>query len=454
MRRTIAWCVPALVLIALSGSPAPAQSWTIELKNTADGPEVARSGMDDAGFNTVRAEHAGLKVACGPDVDCARVAVKILTGSGSVLLDLGTGSGALSVFTIPKSAATDSELALFYDGASTPLTKYLLAAGASSVIPVEPSPSGDGGGGTVTRPLAELLKAECRARGSARYSTKRNRGAIVVSPTGQVSEGRGVEKFDENDTLEVTVFGHKALLDQLKVRRKSPFGTGELRIVGEGLKIPVASGLSRQSGSDVCGTRTFTLNNFAPGRGEVEIAVHDGSGDTVLGTFEFKVNPLYFGIFSLGGVWTDMVDPEFKLVSDGADSILSAGNQGDNEFLYSVMFTPYIWGKRDLEKKTGWLRRINPTVGLVLDDVEDHGLVGLTFDLPRGFLVTAGKHYRKISVIDENSGLSEGDVFTGPVDQLPISDSWEDDSFVSVSIDLRVAVKMFASAFRGAGGGK
>ena len=62
-------------------------------------------------------------------------------------------------------------------------------------------------------------------------------------------------------------------------------------------------------------------------------------------------------------------------------------------------------------------------------------------------MLTAGWHYRKIDVLSEESGLSEGSVFTGAADTLPVSKKWESDKFIALTIDIRVMAQLIKAAF-------
>jgi hypothetical protein len=287
--------------------------------------------------------------------------------------------------------------------------------------------------------LSDLLRTSCPGTFTAGYDAEANRGEIVVTPVGNVL-ARALDTFDENDTLIVKVVGDVELLPLIKVERTSAFrDVGTVRIVGAGEPIPQ---IARQAGG--CGVQQFTLNDFAPGRATVQISALQGTQEVPLGTFDFNVNPLYTGMFTLGAAWTNLVDPGFKLVSEGGQTVIGVGEEGDNDLLYVLSYTPFVWGKRDLEKKIPWRERFNPMVGIAVDDVQDNAFVGISADLPAGIVLTFGRHFRRITVL--NPGLSVGDPFTGTADQLPTAKEWENENFFGLTIDLRAMVQLLRAA--------
>jgi len=285
------------------------------------------------------------------------------------------------------------------------------------------------------------------------YDAKKNLGEILVTPTGNVL-ARGVNTFDENDSLKVIVYGDARLLPLLQVARTSAFNVPTVRIVGADTTLP--SQLIARQGAAVCTTAEYTLSNFSPGQATVQISALQGTSFTPLGSFDFNVDPLYTGILSLGAAWTHLVDPGFKIATNSAGStVIALGDEGTRDLLYTLFYTPYVWGKRDLEKKiprSQWYKYINPTVGIVPQDIENNALVGITIDLPAGFLFTFGRHYRQITVLPASTGLAVGSTFSGTADQLPTAESWEDGNFFAVTVDLRAIVQLLNVA-TGSGGG-
>jgi hypothetical protein len=221
-----------------------------------------------------------------------------------------------------------------------------------------------------------------------------------------------------------------------------------LRNIGQDQAAP--SIVRQAAGAPSCKIRKFDVESFAPGKGVVTISRVNGNTVEPIGTFDVNVAPLYSGIFTLGAARTEAVDPKYKLVTNGTDQVIAPEDSSDKDTVYSIYYTPFILGKRDLEKPftfSNFYRHINPTVGLVVDDVSNNFMAGISIDLPRGILITAGQHYRKITVLSKESGLTAGSVFTGAPETIPTSKSWESEKFVAVSVDIRVMAQLIRNAF-------
>ncbi len=108
--------------------------------------------------------------------------------------------------------------------------------------------------------------------------------------------------------------------------------------------------------------------------------------------------------------------------------------------MYSIIYTPFIWGARDLDKSVDIWKRINPAVGVTFEDVSENILVGFTVDFPSNVTVTFGKHFRRVERISPSSGLTVGSVHSG---SIPTSKSWEDGNFISLGFDLRAVKTLF-----------
>ncbi len=260
--------------------------------------------------------------------------------------------------------------------------------------------------------------------------------------------------IDDRDRVRVTVIAKRDALAQLRISRHSAFrSVGTLNIMGSGID---ASKLIPHSerGAVQLGCRTVTLGDFASGKGEVEIAFIDAKGAAqVVGNFDFAVNPTYTGALSLGAIRTPLLDPDIGLAFNGTDTVItvkSDGIQGEDKdahrILYTVAYTYYMWGRRDIEKPRPFLQRINPMMGVVLNDIPNNFIAGATVDLFDGVFLHAGAHAGKVRTLDPHSGLEIGDEYTGKETEVPIVRRWRTKFFVGVSVDLRAAVQLFTAA--------
>lgn len=432
--RTLAlWLLGMLV-----AGTALAQTWSITVKPG----NAVESDLATDRVNLMTGATATINVQCDAGVDCSQIGLQLESG-GAVLTTLTpSGSGSSRTFTLGSGSVVSTGTDLVLTSGGTRIASFRIGT-----IPSSGGTTPQGGtteGGTTV--LSDLLRTSCPGTFTAGYDAKANRGEIVVTPVGNVL-ARALDTFDENDTLIVKVVGDVELLPLLKVERTSAFrDVGTVRIVGAGEQIPQ---IARQAGG--CGVQQFTLNDFAPGRATVQISALQGTQEVPLGTFDFNVNPLYTGMFTLGAAWTNLVDPGFKLVSQGGQTVIGVGEEGDQDLLYVLSYTPFVWGKRDLEKKIPWRERFNPMVGIAVDDVQDNAFVGISADLPAGIVLTFGRHFRRITVL--STGLSVGDPFTGTADQLPTAKEWENENFFGLTIDLRAMVQLLRAAAGTGGGG-
>ena len=217
---------------------------------------------------------------------------------------------------------------------------------------------------------------DCPAEVSATYSDTHGDGEKQAVATMYVDVlGNVIAKprtsFDENDSLTVYVLGDGALLERLKVARTSGIrDLSVVRVIGEGTTVP---SIERHAAGTQCKMRAFEgIDSFAPGKGVVTISRAKDEGIETVSNFELNVAPLYSGIFTLGAAVSDVVNPKYKLVTNGTDQVIARGDASDNDTLFTVFYTPFVWGKRDVEKpmtRSTWYRHINPSIGLVLDDV-------------------------------------------------------------------------------------
>ncbi|MBZ0231479.1 MAG: hypothetical protein K8M05_03955 [Deltaproteobacteria bacterium] len=249
--------------------------------------------------------------------------------------------------------------------------------------------------------------------------------------------------FDENDGLRVVVYADIRLLPVLKVTRKSAFrdfiGTN---ILGDSIPIPQDL-MERHSAADAkCDTRVFVLRDFAAGRAVVQITAASGETAIEIGEFDFSVRPLYSGMFSVGAVWTPLVDANFDVAMRQGQSVIVATEAGRRRMAYVFLYTPFLWDRleRDIRKsRKGWHEYVNPSVGFVLDDPLNNVLVGASVDFSAALSVTAGAYFSHVKRLD---GVAVGDAFDGTVDDLPVQRTWERDWFFGVTVDLRAATSV------------
>ncbi len=422
------------------------------------------TGLSTGNSIALTGSNTQLEVTCG-GVDCAALRLRItseggtspvakgastatgarytlnasmLRGRSSGTMVISSGSAELGRVPVTGSAATPA-------GGTQPLTAPAVAA-AGDTIPTVVIPGAD-----VT--LGELLTTNCRTEllrydGAETYVESRNWAQFVVTPAGSVVYRPG-DRVDENDRVRVVVVGDARLVPQLAVKRQSAFRTpGALNIVGQGSTLPfdfkAATG---------CDSTAFVLGDFAPGQGQVQISVINADGSqTPVGSFDFGVHTLYSGVFALGAFRTELRDPTFGVTRSGGDTVLTQTGDGTPRVLYALTYTPFVWGRRDIEKESPWYQHLNPMVGVVLSDIRNNAVLGVSADLVNSIYLQAGVHAGRVSRLDPRSGLRLGDEFTRPADEIPTVTEWDADWFMGASLDLRAAVELLRTALTGSGG--
>jgi hypothetical protein len=306
-------------------------------------------------------------------------------------------------------------------------------------------------GQRVTQPPVRIDADRCGPIPTGRlitYSLEGDSAAFVVTQFGDVLM-RPALTIDENDRVTIHVITTNAVAPFLRVKRTSPMrSVGTINIAGEGVASIVSSPDSLRGLSSKCDLKV-QLADFAGGRGEVEIALVKSDGKTVeeltQGAFDFAVNPLYSGAFSLGPLQTTVADPTFAIVKKGTDSVITQAATGKRRVLYALVYTPFIWGRRDLEKPAKHLwERLNPSLGAPLQDIGSNALVGLTIDLPFGVFLNYGVHGAKVSELDPIAGAALGQSYAGSA--APTRKRWTFKPYAGVTVDLRAALKLIHTA--------
>jgi hypothetical protein len=280
------------------------------------------------------------------------------------------------------------------------------------------------------------------------YSPLGDSAAFVVTQFGDVLL-RPPAIVDENDVITVHVITTDEVAPFLRVRRKSPIRTvGTINIVGAERASQNEDSAKSLASAQLCDLPVH-LADFASGRGEVEIFLAKPKGASIeeklQGSFDFVVDPLYTGAFSLGPLQSAVADPSFGIVKTATDSVVTETSTGKGRVFYALMYTPFVWGKRDLEKpaKHNW-ERINPTIGATLQDIGNNALVGVTIDLPFGVFLSDGIHAAKVTELDPRSGAVLGEHYAGAA--APTRKRWTLRRFTGVTVDLRAALKLLRTA--------
>lgn len=249
-------------------------------------------------------------------------------------------------------------------------------------------------------------------------------------------------EFDENDRLIVYVLGKSDYLKALEVKRTSP-GRDKtaIRYIGDTFVENDAS--KRRDANYTDCYRKFILDDFAPGEGAINLNASSNKSQvsSVIGETTIQVNPLYRGRFSLGIVNTRLTDKNYIIQNNGTDDIIVDSNSYNSDYQFGLMYTPFVWGKRDIRKPTRWWKKFNPTIGIPLENMEDNLYLGINYELSPSISIIVGRHHGKVDRLIPESGLNIGDVFSGAI---PTAKQWDDKQFVSISFNMEVLNKLFS----------
>jgi hypothetical protein len=423
MSSTVSRFALAAVLAALAHSSAGAQ----ELQGTVSVLDGVVSFQPSAWSPGTDPGPLRLTITCGPGVPCNELRV------------FATRGGAAGP---DWAASADQESASFeapFQDRPTDAT-ITVARGEAPIATVP-----------LTNPVPEADKIvywglrPCTDTTAIFQAATQERGAVyLVTPQARLLR-RTRHSIDEGEALHVYVIGRHDEVGPLAIQRISKFrDLDTYPILGGDATIPVAA--VKRNSADDCHLAYSMVENFAGGAaGQVVIRratfKDDGTPDTTrLGTFDVAVNRTYRGSFALGVATTSLADPTFALVDD--DSTVTRRDAGGRN-LFTLFFTPYVLGRRTAEP---WrirevYRYVNPTVGIVVDDVPNNILYGLAADLPAGISLMAGRHTGRVTRIPKGAP-PPGTSLAGSGRDLQTEEAWQSRWFGAASLDLRAAAAL------------
>jgi hypothetical protein len=457
-----------------------------------------------------------LTVTCIANADCKRLRIAVTRKDERVEASLHAtatkGKAVFAVLRLPALTPADTTFVRLYLDRVSDSTELLRGR---VLLPGESTPADAGTAGEEGKDpmIAELLRNTCTPewdtlklssrrdeRPDPWYDRDKNLATFYVNALGKVI-ARPRESIDEDDAVQVIVVLDGLLAPGLSVYRSSPIREpNSLDIVGAGTTLPsglvtMAEGKPERS----CTIDTTLVTDFAPGKSAVEIAAvipgtpraeapaatsgtaaddpkdpkkdapakdektakpapseaKDRSGLplTKIGQFEFVTNRLHTGALSFGFIGSAVVDSSFTVARRGDDSVVTASFTGEHQIRGAMLFTPFVWRKRDYQKaQGGWQDVVYPVFGVVLSDIPRHFLTGVSVALGNTVFLHGGLHFGRVERLDPNAGLGVGDVITGSGGRVPTTRRWIARGFAGGSIDVRAAVELLKAAVGTAAG--
>lgn len=259
---------------------------------------------------------------------------------------------------------------------------------------------------------------------------------FLITPGGSIQD-RTTDPIDEDDPVFIHVISSEEnVLKSIEVTRTSATRTtGNISIIGGNV---TGLTLNRQAAGP-CLHRTYELGDFAWGEAVVDISARQQAQRASLGTLRFTVNRLWDGILSAGPVWSPLTDRAYGLAPrTGHGNVIIETQNGGDDIFYAAQYTYFIRGRRDVEKpKPPLSQRINPTLGLSLNDPADHALIGVSVDSGQ-FVFSAGLHAANVARLADGAGAAVGQTFTGTAAEIPVEKKWRTGFYFAITVDARV----------------
>jgi hypothetical protein len=432
-----------ILAIAASAPPAVAQDVHVALAGTADKPTVS-------GANNLAPQEFDIAKGTTIIVDCTKlpcnaphkVSLKDSATGKTDMVFASTASAANAAFILSPDSQhelADYTFELIYDDhAASPRFK-VHGAKKSDTKPQKEAVATD------SKPLTELIATSCPEKDFAGHPD------FVLRPDGTVIE-RGTRRLNEGDDVHVIVYGHELLMPKLRVKRESAARVPKLtNIFGANVNFN-ATGLNLQAlNKPQCKPESYVLADFAPGTGVIDISAITDQGYVSTGKVDFVVRSLFTGAFSLGGMHTTVANPTYGYVFNGKDTVVTETGTRNGRLLYVIQYTPFIWGAQDLDV-AGTKATIYPMVGLVLNDVPNNGIAGISLSFASRVSFSWGVHAARVTAIDPQSGLGLNSVYsTSRGTTVPTVRYWTIKPFYSVAIDLQAASDLLRSVLGTAG---
>jgi hypothetical protein len=371
---------------------------------------------------------ARIVVACEGTIACTAVDGELTGTDAKLSKSAATKTGV--TFVLPKNNATN------------PVTVVLKIGSDALEPPLLFAPQKDSGGTSAATP-AQLALSVCPAR---RFATSAD---IVLDGRGNVL-ATSDRTLNEGDKVTVVLYADTRLLDQLRVSRSSPTRVEVVsRILGEGT---TATDLKREAQEEQapikCDLRTYTLSDFAPGTGKLDVTALGTTPPTTMYSYEFKVNTLYTGMLSFGPMWSTVADYTFSKTFNGTDTVVtSSPDTARRRLLYVVSYTPFVWGPRDVTVGPADLwHRINPFIGVALNDVTNNAFLGVSAELASRIAFTWAMHAGKVTRLDPTSGAVVGKPFANRAPTVPTVQKWSVKAAYGVTVDVLAAVQLLKAA--------
>jgi hypothetical protein len=343
------------------------------------------------------------------------------------------------------------------------ITSPQLTSGVSILLRCGPPAPAAAGPAIPPTPLDADL--ECRYQPQKDRATLcfDQQGTLYLPPT--LPENQDFDDLDDNDRIVILLLVPRSQAASFVVEVQGTVNQDEVRVQGAG-SLAQLRNVAGQIQSTSPGVEVVPAGTYGPfSAPSFTVAVRQRQADgTVrdLRTTSFAVNPTYIATlrFAVGrGVGDESIrfnDYQLRTFSgETGKRIKNTASERDTREFVNLVFYGWPWQKRlwngrDIRKAPAFWERINPLVGIGLDNLGEEYLAGISIELSRALDVFVARHFAQVKVLD--GGFSEGDEFSGELADLPTVKDSQEDWVVGVSIDLRIAAQVLSSLFGGGGG--
>jgi hypothetical protein len=408
----------------------------IKLHGTPSAFSLGEDAAKDVAIEIPRTGHVLVEFQCGGNFDCKKVT---LQPSAQGALGKRPATKEAAQFFLPGGPNPTTFTATVQHGSVTAANKLAFAGGAAGAAggpTTPPAPKTP----TFADSIGILLATPCELDAA---ELTRPEDRFLVTPFGRVISSQKSYSTTE-DTAWVSVVVHPRLVDLITPRAGSDLAQPLVaNIYGQELeffKLTSRTDTAVAKRVPRCAvTPRAPIGPLASPKGVVNITVFDGKPDTKVGSFEFVVRPTYTGTFAFGGVSTRVANPTFEKVYNGTDTVVARRDSGPRG-LFVATYTHFLTGRRDLtHPPTGPLGYLNPTIGVVINDIENNLLYGVALELRPGLSLSFGHHLARVRVIDPEANVEVGDEFENRGAAVPTTSRWTSKAYYGALIDVRAA---------------
>lgn len=259
--------------------------------------------------------------------------------------------------------------------------------------------------------------------------------------------------LDDNDVIHVYLDLPDDEVEHYSIQVTGTLKGAEVNVLGSGGGIEKLRDVGRlHSGRATSEDRGLVyFGSFGPyASPDVKFTIlrKEGEKETMRREHQLRVNPTYVASLRFGVGRSDFPLGKFDVVAGEGEEpgeIVDAGDEEELRTFAMVVFYAWrfwehdpAWNGRDIEEEPAFAARLNPVVGVGLEDLGEEYVAGLSLEIARGLDVFGAWHFAKTKRLA--GGLEVGDPFTGEAQELPLRDRWERGVMWGGSVDVRIAV--------------